>query len=172
VRVSPRMVSSDIRKVKTMNIGEIFNRNGRLKGSIATRTIDLPSVGLRKVVSDNPKAPVYEILALNVARRYVQIGALWEAVSKQGDVFLAGNIDDPSLPEPLPIALFPADHGGYMVAWRRDTMRSDFGGGMGASSGRYDDRGPGDQGGFGDSTVGAGGERSGSDTSFEEEDPF
>ena len=58
MRVSPRMVSSDIRKVKTMNIGEIFNRNGRLKGSIATRTIDLPSVGLRKVVSDNPKAPV------------------------------------------------------------------------------------------------------------------
>ena len=87
-------------------------------------------------------------------------------------MFLAGNIDDPSLPEPLPIALFPADHGGYMVAWRRDTMRSDFGGGMGASIGRYDDRGPGDQVGFGDSTVGAGVERSGSDTSFEEEDPF
>ncbi|HUD91296.1 DUF736 domain-containing protein [Sphingobium sp.] len=155
-----------------MNIGEIFNQNGRLTGSIATRTIDLPRIGLRKVVSENDKAPVYEILALNIARRWVQIGALWEAVSKRGEVFLAGNIDDPSLPEPRPIALFPADHGGYMVAWRRDTMRSDFGGSMGASRTNYDDRGSRDQGGFGDSTVGAGGERSGTDAPFEEEDPF
>jgi uncharacterized protein (DUF736 family) len=167
------MVSSDIRKVKTMNIGEIFSQNGRLTGSIATRTIDLPRIGLRKVTSENEKAPVFEILALNVARRWVQIGALWEAASKRtGEVFLAGNIDDPSLPEPLPIALFPADHGGYMVAWRRDTMRSDFGGGMGASRTNYDDRGPRDQGGFGDSTVGAGGELTGAGAPFEGEDPF
>ncbi|MFT3966422.1 MAG: DUF736 domain-containing protein [Sphingobium sp.] len=156
-----------------MNIGEIFNVNNRLTGSIATRTIDLPRIGLRKVMSENEKAPVYEILALNVARRWVQIGALWEAVSKRtGEVFLAGNIDDPSLPEPMPIALFPADHGGYMVAWRRDTMRSDFGGGMGVSRTNYDDRGPRDQGGFGDSTVGAHGELTGAGAPFGEEDPF
>ncbi|MBJ7441548.1 MAG: DUF736 domain-containing protein, partial [Sphingopyxis sp.] len=42
-----------------MNIGEIFNQNGRLTGSIATRTIDLPRIGLRKVMSENEKAPVY-----------------------------------------------------------------------------------------------------------------
>ncbi|MEQ6334592.1 DUF736 domain-containing protein [Sphingobium sp. MK2] len=156
-----------------MNIGEIFNQNGRLTGSIATRTIDLPRIGLRKVMSENEKAPVYEILALNVARRWVQVGALWEAASKRtGEVFLAGNIDDPSLPEPLPIALFPADHGGYMVAWRRDTMRSDFGGGMGTSRTNYDDRGARDQGGFGDSTAGADGELAGAGAPFGEEDPF
>ncbi|MFZ2995196.1 MAG: hypothetical protein WA070_03255, partial [Sphingobium sp.] len=39
--VAGKWISSDIRKVKTMNIGEIFNQNGRLTGSIATRTIDL-----------------------------------------------------------------------------------------------------------------------------------
>lgn len=146
-----------------MNIGEVFNQNGRLMGSIATRTIDLPRIGLRKVESENPKAPRFEILALNVARRWVQIGALWEAFSKAtGEAFLAGNVDDPSLPDPLPIALFPADHGGYMVAWRRDTMRSDFGGGftpnMGAGR-NYD--APEQQGGFGDSTAGDDGELTG-----------
>jgi len=156
-----------------MNIGEIFNQNGRLTGSIATRTIDLPRIGLRKVTSENEKAPVYEVLALNVARRWVQVGALWEAASKRtGEVFLAGNIDDPSLPEPLSIALFPADHGGYMVAWRRDTMRSDFGGSMGTSRTNYDDRGSRDEGGFGDSTAGADGELAGAGAPFGEGDPF
>ncbi|WP_454883046.1 DUF736 domain-containing protein [Sphingomonas oryzagri] len=160
-----------------MNIGEVFNQNGRLTGSIATRTIDLPRIGLRKVESENPKAPRFEILALNVARRWVQIGALWEAASKAtGELFLAGNIDDPSLPEPLPIALFPADHGGYMVAWRRDTMRSDFGGGlaggdMGASR-NYDQRDQRDQqGGFGESTAGAEGELT-TAGGFDGDDPF
>lgn len=39
-----------------MNIGEIRNVNDRLTGSIATRTIDLPRIGLRKVESMNPRA--------------------------------------------------------------------------------------------------------------------
>ena len=41
-----------------MNIGEIRLVNDRLTGSIATRTIDLPRIGLRPVESENPKAPV------------------------------------------------------------------------------------------------------------------
>lgn len=151
-----------------MNIGELRMVNGRLMGSIATRTIDLPKIGLRPVQSDNPRAPKFEVVALNVARRWVQIGAVWEAAMKRsGEVFLAGNIDDPSLPEALPVALFPAtDFDGYMIAWRRDTMRSDFGGGFGTSNydseagserGRGGDRRQQD-GGFGDSTAGDRGE--------------
>lgn len=145
-----------------MNIGEISLQNGRLMGRIATRTIDLPRIGLRPVESRNPRAPSYEVVALNVARRWVQIGALWEAETKKtGEVFLAGNIDDPSLPEPLPVALFRNEGGGYAIAWRRDTLRSEAVGlGFGASNfdmqggdagGRYD----GDEDtGFGDSTAG------------------
>jgi uncharacterized protein (DUF736 family) len=153
---------SDIRKVKTMNIGEISVHNGRLMGSIATRTIDLPRIGLRPVESQNPRAPKYEVVALNVARRWVQVGALWEAAAKKsGEVFLTGNIDDPSLPEPLPVALFGNDSDGYAIAWRRDTLRSDAaGGGFGSSN--YDSQNPDDrrdyrgggEGGFGGSTAG------------------
>lgn len=144
-----------------MNIGEVSLQNGRLMGRIATRTIDLPRIGLRAVESQNPRAPRFEVVALNVARRWVQIGALWEAeMKKTGEVFLAGNIDDPSLPEPLPVALFRNENGGYAIAWRRDTLRSDAGGsGFGASnydmqggdsSGRYDG---GEERGFGESTA-------------------
>ena len=136
-----------------MNIGEIFNQNGRLTGSIATRTIDLPRIGLRKVMSENEKAPVFEILALNVARRWVQVGALWEAIAKKtGEVFLQGNIDDPSMAEPLPIALFGSVEEGYRVAWRRPERRDDFGSAVRTSRENTPSR-SGDDYGFGGSTA-------------------
>lgn len=72
-----------------MNIGEIKPVNGRLQGHIATRTIDLPKVGLRPVQSMHERAPVFEVVALNVGRRWVQVGALWEATAKKtGESFL------------------------------------------------------------------------------------
>lgn len=143
-----------------MNIGEFQLRNGRLMGSIATRTIDLPHLGLRPVDSDNDRAPVFEIVALNVGNRWVQIGALWEAVARNttGEAFLQGSIDDPSLPEPLPIALFGSEQEGLRVAWRRPQRRDDFG--LATRNGRRDydggsETGTGMAGGFGESTADA-----------------
>src|SRR3546814_19523535 len=94
-----------------MNRCEFGNNCGRLRGSVANRTIVLPRLGLRPVESDHERAPAYEIVARNVGNRWVQLGALWEAVAKNttGEVFLQGSIDDPSLPEPLPIALFGSE---------------------------------------------------------------
>lgn len=139
-----------------MNIGEFQLRNGRLMGSIATRTIDLPHLGLRPVESQNERAPVFEIVALNVGNRWVQIGALWEAVARNttGEAFLQGSIDDPSLSEPLPIALFGSEQEGLRVAWRRPQRRDDFG--SATRTGRRDYEGGSDggsDGGFGDSTA-------------------
>jgi uncharacterized protein (DUF736 family) len=158
-----------------MNIGEIRNVNGRLTGSIATRNIDLPRIGLRKVDSQNDRAPVYEILALNVARRWVQVGALWEAFSKKtGEAFLAGSLDDPGLPEPLPVAMFPNEDGGFTIAWRRETVRAEFGGGFSAAQRSYDQRpnGQGSEGGFGESTAGTDGALMGAGAEDGEDLPF
>ena len=148
-----------------MNIGEFKNVNDRLLGWIATRTIDLPRLGLREVESTNDRAPVYEILALNVGNRWVQIGALWQAVAKNttGEMFLQGSIDDPSLPEPLSIALFGSEADGFRVAWRRPQPRDAFAPlNRGAPRGSDEGAGPGSgsgsgSGGFGDSTAGADG---------------
>lgn len=139
-----------------MNIGEFKQVNNRLLGSIATRTIDLPRLGLRPVESINDKAPAYEIVALNVGNRWVQVGALWEAVAKNttGEIFLQGSIDDPSLPEPLPIALFGTAEEGMRVVWRRPQRRDDFGMATRMSSRSEEPQG-GD--GFGPSTAGADG---------------
>jgi uncharacterized protein (DUF736 family) len=154
-----------------MNIGEFKLSNGRLLGSIATRTIDLPRLCLRPVESDNDKAPIYEIVALNVGNRWVQVGALWEAVAKNttGEVFLQGSIDDPSLPEPLPVALFGTPEEGMRVAWRRPQRRDDFGPAIRTSRRDYAAE---QQDGFGDSTAGDDGALVGAGAPVDDEIPF
>ena len=136
-----------------MNIGEFKQNNGRILGWIATQTIDLPKLGLRPVESSNERAPCYEILALNVGNRWVQVGALWEAVAKNstGEIFLQGSIDDPSLPDPLPLALFGSEEEGFRAAWRRPQRRDDFGPAVRGE--RRSDPATAD--GFGDSTAGS-----------------
>jgi uncharacterized protein (DUF736 family) len=159
-----------------MNIGEFRNVDGRLVGSIATRTIDLPRIGLRPVESQNEKAPIYEVVALNVGRRWVQIGALWEAASNaSGELFLQGSLDDPSLPEPLPIALFGTLEEGYRVAWRRPQRRDDFGSSVRSPRGGESGNGGGSSaasGGFGDSTAGTDGTLMGAGGDLDDEIPF
>ena len=91
-----------------MNIGSIKqNAAGIYMGRVSTLAVAM-TIALKPVQSTNPRAPRYEIHALTANKTWVQVGALWEAASKKtGEVFLAGNVDDPSLPEPLPVALFP-----------------------------------------------------------------
>ena len=153
-----------------MNIGEFKSVNGRLMGSIATRSIDLPQLGLREVQSQHDRAPVYEIVALNVGNRWVQIGALWEAVAKHttGEVFLQGTIDDPSLSEPLPIALFGSEQESFRVAWRRPQPRDTFGSVSRGGAERADGRSEG----FGESTAGADGALTGASGEIDDQIPF
>jgi uncharacterized protein (DUF736 family) len=107
-----------------MNIGSFKSVNGQLLGSVATASIDLPRLGLRPLESDNDKAPAFEIMVLNVAKRWVQIGALWEATSNaSGEVFYQGKLDDPSLSEPLQVMLFGNNEEGFRVVWNRPAAR-------------------------------------------------
>ena len=116
-----------------MNIGEFKNVNGQLIGSIATAAIHLPRLGLKPIQSDNAKAPKFEVVTLNAGRRWVQIGAVWEAASNSsGELFLQGSIDDPSFAAPLQVACFGNVEEGYRVAWTRNRRRAS---GFGASDG-------------------------------------
>lgn len=120
-----------------MNIGEFKNINGQLLGSIATAAIHLPRLGLKLIMSDNARAPKFEIVTLNAGRRWVQIGAVWEAASNSsGELFLQGSIDDPSFAAPLQIACFGNEEEGYRVAWTRNRRRQNgFGGSEVGASG-------------------------------------
>jgi uncharacterized protein (DUF736 family) len=132
-----------------MNIGEFKNVDGQFLGSIATLAIDLPKLGLRPVQSPSERAPAFEIVALNAGRRWVQMGALWEATANEtGEAFYQGKLEDPALSEPLYIALFGNSDEGYRVAWNRPKRRDEFGSRRSSRSDRSS---------FGESTAGADG---------------
>jgi uncharacterized protein (DUF736 family) len=146
-----------------MNIGTIKkNAAGQLIGQVSTLAVTL-TVGLRNVMSANPRAPKFEIVALNAARQWVVVGALFELTANAtGESFYQGKIDDPSMANPLYIALFAQEDGSFNVAWQRPTRRrsnaleaADYGDGdMFDGAGTDGDAGPRD--GAGGATAGDG----------------
>ena len=114
-----------------MQIGSFKKIDGNYFGHIATAEIDLPRLGLKPVQSDNDKAPAFQVMKLNPARRWVEIGALWRAASNaSGEIFYQGQVDDPSFARALPLALFSTEDDGFNAVWnrrRRRRMDDDFG---------------------------------------------
>jgi len=111
-----------------MNIGSIKqNESGVYIGSISTLAVTL-TLALRPVQSPNPKAPKYEIMALSAARKWVQVGALFEftANNETRRVFLSGTIEDPSLAAPLYISAFMQEDDSYNIVWNRPNRRRDL----------------------------------------------
>lgn len=95
------------------------NAQGHLIGKIETIAFS-QVIGLRRFVSDNPKAPHFEIMALNAAGNWVKIGALFaQTIKSSGGQFFQGRIDDPSMGAAMDIALFVKEDGGYNIAWNR-----------------------------------------------------
>lgn len=103
-----------------MNIGSVKPQDGgELLGHLAIMSFDA-RVGLKPVASTSDRAPKFEIVALNVARRWVRIRALWEKEAREtGEVYLADHIDDPALPSKLFVAAFRQADDAYAIAWTR-----------------------------------------------------
>lgn len=103
-----------------MNIGTVNpTPSGELLGHMAIMSFDA-RIAFKPVASPGERAPKFEVVALNVARRWVRIGALWEKEARDtGEVYLTGHVDDPALPDKLYVAAFRQDDGGYAVAWTR-----------------------------------------------------
>jgi uncharacterized protein (DUF736 family) len=110
-----------------MNIGSLKqNDGGTFIGRISSLAVTI-TIALREVRSPNPKAPKFEVLALNPASRsWVQVGALFELTSNAtGEAFLNGKLDDPSFAQPLYVSAFRQADGGYNVVWSRPQKRRD-----------------------------------------------
>src|SRR3546814_18953715 len=81
-------------------------------------------VALRPVISQNDAAPKYEVMALTPARTWAKVGAMFEQIKKStGEVFYQGRIDDPSMANPMDIALWHDREGGFAVLWSRRRPR-------------------------------------------------
>lgn len=103
-----------------MNIGHVTpSPSGELVGHLAIMSFDA-RIGFKPVASANERSPKFEIMALNVARRWVRLGALWEKEASQtGEVYLTGHIDDPVLPAKLYVAAFRQNDDAYAIVWTR-----------------------------------------------------
>jgi uncharacterized protein (DUF736 family) len=101
-----------------MNIGSFtLAKDGGWIGSIRTLTLDAK---LRLVPNDDrasEKAPAFRVLIGNT-----RIGDAWEArtTGDTSKIYLRLRIDDPSLLEPMSVALFPTDEGDKArLVWNR-----------------------------------------------------
>jgi len=77
-----------------MNIGEMIrNDKGAVTGYIAEPTYDFSNVYLEKVESDNPDAPLFNIMTKSPRGRPFRLGAIWEYTAKEtGEVYFGGYI--------------------------------------------------------------------------------
>ena len=124
-------------------VGEFRNVNGQLLGFIASGEIDLQRARLTPIASNNPRAPKFEVEAINRNGRWVPYGALFEAtaIHTTGEVFYSGELDDQSWRFPMQIALFGTVEDGFRASWRRDDIARSAGGRAGRLRNGDDDEG-------------------------------
>ncbi len=112
----------------SMNIGNLkLNEQGTPVGRIVTLGFNAV-VALREVISNNDKAPAFDVMGLSADRRtWVKIGALWEySANGSGESFYSGRLDDPSLEKALDVAMFRQEDGSFNVSWRRPQRKREM----------------------------------------------
>lgn len=78
-----------------MNIGEMIrSENGGVNGYIAEAGFDFDGIFLEKVASDNPRAPLFNLMTKSPRGRDVRLGSIWERAAKEtGETYFGGYID-------------------------------------------------------------------------------
>lgn len=78
-----------------MNIGELVRSDtGTVTGYIAEADFDFDAIFLEKVASDNPRAPLFNMMTKSPRGRDVRLGSIWERAAKEtGEVYFGGYID-------------------------------------------------------------------------------
>ncbi len=92
------------------------SKDGFLKGTIKTLTLNLTKVTLEPVTSENESAPAFRIFANGL-----ELGAAWAKTAKEsGRVYHQVRLDDPSFPAPVFANLIENEEGSaYSLIWNR-----------------------------------------------------
>ncbi len=98
-----------------------------LHGEIKTLEFQISVRLVPDVMRTNENAPDYIAYADSAGGDGIEIGAAWKKRKAQQDgsmlEFLSLTIDDMSLPQPLNVAAFKKDDGGYDISLRRRKSR-------------------------------------------------
>ncbi|MCC4233353.1 DUF736 family protein [Sphingobium soli] len=78
-----------------MNIGKLVRGDtGTVTGYIAEASFDFDAIFLEKVASDNPRAPLFNMMTKSPRGRDVRLGSIWERAAKEtGEVYFRGYIE-------------------------------------------------------------------------------
>jgi len=105
-----------------MQIGTFSKTNdGEFTGNLETLTVSQKIMFIINHDKPNDKAPDYKIL---VDGTYQEVGAGWNATSKDNKPYIRTKIDDPSFPYTLWGALTSKDDGNYSLQWSRPTPKA------------------------------------------------
>ncbi|MEL6688327.1 MAG: DUF736 domain-containing protein [Pseudomonadota bacterium] len=105
-----------------MKIGTFTKaNNGYFQGQIKTLTLS-HEISLRPNLqkTENDKAPDYTIILVGPG---IELGAGWNATSKDDNPYIKVKIDDPSLPSTLWAALTAGEEGEFNLLWTRPNVK-------------------------------------------------
>jgi uncharacterized protein (DUF736 family) len=109
---------------KIGNLKAVMNGSKEeLHGEVSTLQMYLKIKLISNSGKTNDNAPDYIVAAAGFSNVDIPIGGAWKKTkSKIGEndfEFLSITIDDPSLPNPLNVAAFKNNEGGWDITWRR-----------------------------------------------------
>ena len=105
-----------------MRIGFFVAADGGFAGHLHTLTLDIDLVLLPVEPSDSENAPDYRIIAGSDDETR-EIGAAWKRTGEKAGDYVAIQIDDPLLAQPLRANLFQAENNGNVLVWSRPSRR-------------------------------------------------
>ena len=106
-------------------IGQFSRDASGFAGQLVTLTIKRDLVIVPAEHSDTENAPDYRVH--NIEKDGPEVGAAWKLTGEKAGEYLAGLLDDPTLPVPVRANLFRDDDAGsaWSLHWSRQRPRED-----------------------------------------------
>lgn len=105
-----------------MRIGTFIAEDGGFTGHLHTLTLDLELALVPADNSDSENAPDFRVIA-GTDDKSREVGAGWKHVGEKAGDYVALQIDDPALIQPLRANLFQGDGGSHVLVWSRPIKR-------------------------------------------------
>lgn len=93
-------------------------------GEIRTLSVQRSNVVLRPLQRQGDREPDYRVVQ-HAEGGTIELGAAWQRRSDKGQDYLSVLLDDPALPQPLNVALFPGDDDrSAALVWNRPARKA------------------------------------------------
>lgn len=109
-----------------MRIGTFVAADGGFAGQLHTLTLDIDLVLVPADPSDSASTPDFRVIA-GEGDEAREVGAGWKHVGGKAGDYVAIQIDDPALIQPLRANLFRGEGNAHVLVWSRPSRREKAG---------------------------------------------